>query len=82
MEPAPKLTLNSGVYLDQVGFGTYKIPSEDAAGLVAQALRTGYRHIDTAALYGNEAGVGEAIRTFSADTGVYYNTSTGPSWLA
>lgn len=70
MEPAPKLTLNNGVYLDQVGFGTYKIPAEDASGLVGQALRTGYRHIDTAALYGNEAGVGEAIRTFSADTGV------------
>ena len=70
MEPAPKLTLNNGVHLDQVGFGTYKIPAPDAAGLVTAALDAGYRHIDTAALYGNEEGVGEAIRTFTAATGV------------
>ena len=70
MEPAPKLTLNNGVHLDQVGFGTYKIPAEDAAGLVTKALEAGYRHIDTAALYGNEEGVGEAIRTFTAASGV------------
>ena len=70
MEPAPKLTLNNGVHLDQVGFGTYKIPAPDAAGLVTAAFDAGYRHIDTAALYGNEEGVGEAIRTFTAATGV------------
>jgi 2,5-diketo-D-gluconate reductase A len=73
MEPAPKLTLNNGVHLDQVGFGTYKIPASDAARLVAGALETGYRHIDTAALYGNEEGVGEAIRTFTAANGVSRN---------
>ncbi|GAA3286060.1 aldo/keto reductase [Arthrobacter citreus] len=62
--------MNNGVHLDQVGFGTYKIPAPDAAGLVTAALDAGYRHIDTAALYGNEEGVGEAIRTFTAATGV------------
>ncbi|MDK1359058.1 aldo/keto reductase [Arthrobacter sp. zg-Y1219] len=73
MEPAPKLTLNNGVYLDQVGYGTYKVPAADAAGLVTDALAAGYRHIDTAALYGNEQGVGEAIRTFTACSGVPRN---------
>ncbi|MET4059187.1 2,5-diketo-D-gluconate reductase A [Arthrobacter sp. UYP6] len=68
MEPAPKLTLNNGVRMDQVGFGTYKVPAPDAARLVAGALKTGYRHVDTAALYGNEAGVGEGIRAFTEET--------------
>lgn len=70
MEPAPKLTLNNGVCLDQVGYGTYKVPAADTARLVSDALNAGYRHIDTAALYGNEEGVGEAIRAFTAGTGV------------
>lgn len=70
MEPAPKLTLNNGVCLDQVGYGTYKVPAADTARLVSGALNAGYRHIDTAALYGNEEGVGEAIRAFTAGTGV------------
>lgn len=70
MEPAPKLTLNNGVCLDQVGYGTYKVPAADTARLVSDALNAGYRHIDTAALYGNEEGVGEAISAFTAGTGV------------
>lgn len=73
MEPAPKLTLNNGVYLDQVGFGTYKVPAADTARLVADALTAGYRHIDTAALYGNEEGVGEAVRAFTSGGGVPRN---------
>ncbi|WP_312181165.1 aldo/keto reductase [Arthrobacter sp.] len=68
MQRAPKLTLNNGVMIDQAGFGTYKVPAEDAAALVTSALELGYRHIDTAALYGNEEGVGEAVRNFT-DTG-------------
>ena len=65
MDPAPKLTLNNGVLMDQAGYGTYKVPAQDAAPLVSAALSLGYRHIDTAALYGNEGGVGEAVRNFT-----------------
>ncbi|MBF4995258.1 aldo/keto reductase [Arthrobacter gandavensis] len=65
MEPAPRLTLNNGVLMDQAGYGTYKVPAPDAAPLVSSALSLGYRHIDTAALYGNEEGVGEAVRSFT-----------------
>ena len=71
MDPAPKLTpkltLNNGVLMDQAGYGTYKVPSQDAAPLVSSALSLGYRHIDTAALYGNEEGVGDAVRNFTDD---------------
>jgi 2,5-diketo-D-gluconate reductase A len=45
-----------------LGFGTYLIPDGDAAAAVDEAIRAGYRHIDTAEFYGNEAGVGEGIR--------------------
>ena len=65
MDPAPKLTLNNGVLMDQAGYGTYKVPPQDTAPLVSAALSTGYRHIDTAALYGNEEGVGQAVRNFT-----------------
>ncbi|MFW0769557.1 aldo/keto reductase [Arthrobacter koreensis] len=65
MDPAPKLTLNNGVLMDQAGYGTYKVPAQDAAPLVSAALSLGYRHIDTAALYGNEEGVGRAVRNFT-----------------
>lgn len=65
MDPAPKLTLNNGVLMDQAGYGTYKVPAQDAAPLVSTALSLGYRHVDTAALYGNEEGVGQAVRNFT-----------------
>ena len=66
MQRAPKLTLNNGVEIDQAGFGTYKVPLKETAALVTSALDAGYRHIDTAALYGNEEGVGAAVRNFTA----------------
>ncbi|CEA08197.1 putative oxidoreductase/MSMEI_2347 [Arthrobacter saudimassiliensis] len=65
MQPAPRLLLNNGVQIDQVGFGTYKIPPEDTETLCTLALEAGYRHLDTASLYGNEAGVGAALRAFT-----------------
>ena len=58
MKPSPRLSLNNGVLIDQLGFGLYKVPPADAAGLVTMALEAGYRHFDTAAMYGNETGVG------------------------
>ncbi|MEV8180845.1 aldo/keto reductase [Specibacter sp. NPDC078692] len=63
MQRSPKQTLNNGVEIDVLGYGVYKVPSEDCADLVSTALATGYRTVDTAVLYGNEEGVGAAIRT-------------------
>lgn len=61
MRISPRLSLNNGVLIDQLGYGLYKVPSSDAAGLVAMALGSGYRHFDTAAMYGNETGVARGI---------------------
>ena len=57
----PTLTLNDGNVIPQLGFGVFQIPPKDTATAVSQALEVGYRHIDTAQMYGNEAGVGEAV---------------------
>jgi diketogulonate reductase-like aldo/keto reductase len=54
--------LDDGIAIPKIGFGTWQIPNDDAASAVTMALENGYRHIDTAAVYGNEKGVGEAIR--------------------
>lgn len=62
MQRSPQHTLNNGVSIDALGFGVYKVPAEDCADLVSTALDAGYRTVDTAALYANEAGVGAAIR--------------------
>lgn len=69
MEPAPKTALNNGILIDQIGFGTYKIPAPDAEGRCSEALAAGYRHLDTAALYGNEEGVGAAVRAAAENGG-------------
>lgn len=58
----PYLEMNDGHRIPQLGFGVFQVPAEDTTEAVSQALSTGYRSIDTAAAYGNEAGVGEAIR--------------------
>lgn len=56
------ITLNEGIKLPMIGFGTYLISEADAHPAVAEAICAGYRHIDTAELYGNEKGVGLGIR--------------------
>ncbi|MEX5636093.1 aldo/keto reductase [Parafrankia sp. FMc2] len=56
------LSLNNGVRLPALGFGVFQTPPEETAVAVEEALRVGYRLIDTAAAYGNERGVGEGIR--------------------
>ena len=53
-----------------VGFGTYLIQDEDAQSLVHQAIRSGYRHVDTAEAYGNENGVGLGIKTALEELGI------------
>ncbi len=57
----PTRTLNNGVEIPQLGYGTWQVPAESAADRVAEALEAGYRHIDTAQMYGNEDGVGRAL---------------------
>lgn len=61
MVVVPNLTLNNGVTIPQLGFGVFQIPKEQTQRVVEDALAAGYRHIDTAAAYGNEAGVGAAV---------------------
>lgn len=59
---APLLPLADGAEIPQLGFGLYKVPAEDAARLALAAIDAGYRHLDTAAFYANEAEVGRAVR--------------------
>jgi diketogulonate reductase-like aldo/keto reductase len=61
MPTIPQLTLNDGVEIPQLGFGVFQVPPSDTATAVTQAFEAGYRHVDTAAAYGNEEGVGEAV---------------------
>ena len=63
----PHFALNNGVTLPQIGFGVYQTPPEETMVAVQAALEVGYRHIDTAAAYGNEKGVGEALRRSGFD---------------
>lgn len=63
LNPNSKITLNNGVQIPVIGFGTYKVPEgEDVVIAVKWALEAGYRHIDTAKVYKNEEGVGRAIK--------------------
>jgi 2,5-diketo-D-gluconate reductase A len=66
MADQPTLTLNTGVDMPQLGFGVFKVPNAETAKAVSQAFQAGYRAIDTAAMYRNEEGVGQAI----ADSGI------------
>ena len=58
---APTISLNDGTTIPQLGFGVFKVDPDATERIVSDALEVGYRHIDTAAIYGNEAGVGRAI---------------------
>jgi 2,5-diketo-D-gluconate reductase A len=58
----PEIALNDGAAIPQLGFGVWQVPQESAAEVVGEALRVGYRHIDTAQGYSNEQGVGEGVR--------------------
>lgn len=60
--PAPRLSLDDGATIPQLGFGLYKVPAADAALLCREAIAIGYRHLDTAAFYRNEEAVGRAVR--------------------
>ena len=59
----PTITLNNGVTMPQIGFGVFQVPNDETEKAVTAALAAGYRSIDTAAIYGNEEGVGRALAT-------------------
>src|SRR3954452_10472392 len=69
------IQLNDGSTIPQLGFGVFQIPPEDTADAVREALEVGYRHIDTAEGYANEAGVGEAVRSSGLDRADVFVTS-------
>ncbi|GAB3555214.1 aldo/keto reductase [Arthrobacter tumbae] len=62
MHTSGKVSVSNGVVMDRLGYGLYKVPADDAHGLCTLALEAGYRLLDTAAMYGNEEGVGRAVR--------------------
>src|SRR3954452_25033438 len=67
VDQSTKLTLNNGVEMPPIGLGVFQTPPDETREAVTAALKTGYRHIDTAAAYGNERGVGEAIHAAEMD---------------
>jgi 2,5-diketo-D-gluconate reductase A len=75
MNAVPNITLNDGNVIPQLGFGVSQIEPKDAAEAVSEDLEVGYRHIDTAEMYGNEKEVGEAIRASGFDRGNVFVTS-------
>ena len=75
MATVPTIRLNNGVEIPQLGFGVYQIPPAETVEAVTAALEIGYRHIDTAQMYGNEKGVGEAIRDSGLDRSEIFVTS-------
>lgn len=75
MTNVPAIELNDGNSIPQLGFGVFQIPPGDTAAAVKQALDIGYRHIDTAEMYGNEKGVGQGIRDAGLDRGQVFVTS-------
>lgn len=62
MTSVPEIRIADGVSIPQLGFGVYQVPPETTEAAVTMALEVGYRHIDTAQMYGNEQGVGDALK--------------------
>ena len=75
MSHVPTIDLNDGAKIPQLGFGVFQIDPGETADAVKTALDIGYRHIDTAEMYGNEAGVGQGIRDAGVDRGDVFVTS-------
>ncbi|TBN58228.1 aldo/keto reductase [Glaciihabitans arcticus] len=70
-----ELTLNDGHTIPQIGLGTWPLDDTEVASVVETAVSLGYRHIDTAAKYGNESGVGEGIRRSGLDRSALFVTT-------
>lgn len=75
MSTVPNIDLNDGNRIPQLGFGVYQVKPEETVEAVSEALRVGYRHIDTAEMYGNEKEVGEAVKASGLDRGEVFITS-------
>ena len=75
MSTVPNITLNDGNTIPQLGFGVFQIKPEDTVKSVSKALEVGYRHIDTAEMYGNEKEVGEAVRNSGLSRSEIFVTS-------
>ena len=75
MAEVPNITLNDGSAIPQLGFGVFQIEPKETVEAVGEALNIGYRHIDTAEMYGNEKEVGEAVRASGLDRGDIFVTS-------
>ena len=75
MSTIPSIDMNDGNTIPQLGFGVFQIDPDDTAWAVRLALDVGYRHIDTAEMYGNERGVGEGVREYGLDREEVFITS-------
>lgn len=75
MNEVPTITLNNGITIPQLGFGVFQIAPEGTRAATLDALEVGYRHIDTAEMYGNEKGVGEAVAASGLDRSEVFVTS-------
>jgi 2,5-diketo-D-gluconate reductase A len=75
----PQISLRDSETIPQLGFGVFLIPPRETEEVVAQALSVGYRHIDTAAAYRNEAEVGQAIRASGLERGEVFVTTKCPN---
>jgi 2,5-diketo-D-gluconate reductase A len=75
MTSVPRISLNNGVQIPQLGFGVFQIPPKETAAATRTALEVGYRHIDTAQMYGNEKEVGQAVRESGLDRADVFVTS-------
>jgi 2,5-diketo-D-gluconate reductase A len=75
MSAVPMITLNNGVSIPQLGFGVFLIEPDETKDATLAALEVGYRHIDTAEMYGNEKQVGEAVRASGIDRDDIFVTS-------
>ena len=75
MSAVPSIKLNNGVEIPQLGFGTFQIQPAETRTATLEALKVGYRHIDTAEMYGNEREVGEAVRDSGLDRADVFVTS-------
>ncbi|MEV0915149.1 aldo/keto reductase [Streptomyces sp. NPDC049967] len=75
MTSVPTITLNNAVQIPQLGFGTFQIPPDETRDATLAALETGYRHIDTAEMYGNEKEVGQAVLESGLDRADVFVTS-------
>lgn len=75
MNSIPTVTLNNGVTMPQIGYGVFQVPNDETEVAVTAALAAGYRSIDTAAIYGNEEGVGRALAASKLDREKLFITS-------